>query len=530
MAEINMLEGEVNTGRRPGGLLFRFGAIFAVLTILTLIATGIATYILQQRILEEQVSSNVSSLSEYLQKLIKADGEDFVYYQEYMLEHANEVLIPADFDGDYLPALDKYSQLFAQQYPGKTLGKDISFDELSDEVKNAFAVYTHEYWLFVFESAARTFDVEYTYYITPTGEPNHMYYIIDALRDIKGQGGGLYINLLLDIEEDPNMYPVMWEVWESNRTVDKHDVFDNQYGHNYAYYSPLYIDGQKIGIIAVDVAIDKVNKEIVRNTLIPVFVMALVLITGVILILLFIDKKYISKLVNLSNGISQYTRTKDPAVVHTIGCSKKSHDEITDLANQTSVMITTLDTYIKNLVDTTKELSETKQQASELQALTNKDPITGIRNKIAYDEEIKKLEAEVAVGLKEFGLAMVDLNFLIKINDTYGEEKGNIAIKKLCVLVCNIFQHSPVFKVGGDEFAVILKNRDYENVDSLVKKFNDEIEQFSGDISIDPWEKISAAIGVALFDPKEDTTVDDVFRKADAQMCTRKHEMKAARE
>ncbi|SEQ13536.1 Diguanylate cyclase, GGDEF domain [Treponema bryantii] len=48
----------------------------------------------------------------------------------------------------------------------------------------------------------------------------------------------------------------------------------------------------------------------------------------------------------------------------------------------------------------------------------------------------------------------------------YGHEEGNYAIKKLCEIVCSVFSHSPVFRIGGDEFVVILKGADqkmYEN-------------------------------------------------------------------
>ena len=78
------------------------------------------------------------------------------------------------------------------------------------------------------------------------------------------------------------------------------------------------------------------------------------------------------------------------------------------------------------------------------------DALTGIRNKMAYDYEVEKLEKDLADGFNEFGLAMVDLNFLKKSNDTYGHEKGNISIRRLCMLVCEVFEHSPVFRIGGN--------------------------------------------------------------------------------
>ena len=193
-------------------------------------------------------------------------------------------------------------------------------------------------------------------------------------------------------------------------------------------------------------------------------------------------------------------------------------------------MISEIDKYMKNLKAANRELLETKQQAFELQALANKDALTGIRNKIAYDDEYKRLEWEVAGGFDKFGLGKVDLNFLKEINEEFGPDKGDEAIRKLCMLVCNIFQHSPVFRTNVDEFSIILKNSDYENVDKLVQEFNDTLAEYDADESLEKWEKISASIGIALFDKNRDFKVEDVLKRSDANMNKRKQEMKAIRE
>ncbi len=515
------------TGKKSESLLFKFGVAFAVFTVVTLVLGGIATYRLQERIYEQRIEDNVKNLSEYLQALIKADGEDFIQYQEYMKEHGDEVLIPFDFDGDYLPALDRYQKLFAEQYPGKVLGYDISFDELSDEVKNAFAVYTHEYWLYVFESATKVFEVDYTYYVTSTGEPYHMYYVIDAVREEKIVDGKSCINVCMDIYEAADRFPVMWKVWETGEILPEHDEVSNEYGHVYTYYYPLYIYGEKMGIIAVDVPISSINATILRNTLILITTMGFILIVGVILTLAFMERNYIAKLEALVTNIKKYTKTKDPKIAHVIEYDARGGDEISALANHTAEMMLEMDKFMKHLSTATNELTETRRQASELQALANRDALTGIRNRSAYEDEIRKLEWDVAGGEDKFGLAMVDLNNLKAINEEHGHDSGNTAIKELCMLVCNVFKHSPVFRIGGDVFAVILKNSDYENVEKLVEELYAEIDRRLADDSLEPWQRISAAIGVALFDPEKDFTVSDVFKRADTNMYKRKEEMKA---
>ena len=162
--------------------------------------------------------------------------------------------------------------------------------------------------------------------------------------------------------------------------------------------------------------------------------------------------------------------------------------------------------------------------------LATKDALTGIRNKTAYDKEFARLEWSIEEGTAEFGIAMVDLNFLKRINDTYGHEQGNIAIKKLCYIVCHVFEHSPVFRIGGDEFVIILENDDYKNIESLIKEFNDKLEAMSKEENLEQWEKVSAAIGYALYNASIDSSAANVFKRADKAMYNRKREMKAIRE
>ena len=99
----------------------------------------------------------------------------------------------------------------------------------------------------------------------------------------------------------------------------------------------------------------------------------------------------------------------------------------------------------------------------------------------------------------------------------------------LSSVICEVFAHSPVFRIGGDEFAIVLKNNDYYNVDALVKEFNTRLELIAADTEREPWERITAAFGYAIFDSNIDLCADDVFRRADKSMYERKKAMKATR-
>ena len=161
-----------------------------------------------------------------------------------------------------------------------------------------------------------------------------------------------------------------------------------------------------------------------------------------------------------------------------------------------------------------------------LSELATKDPLTGIRNKTAYNQEAENIKFNMAAGNTFFGLAMIDMNDLKYINDTFGHEKGDIAIRKLCMTVCEVFEHSPVFRVGGDEFVVILRGADYDNASKLTEKFSRIMAATHIDATLPEWERISAAIGYAIFDEHKDITFEDVFSRADKKMYDNKAEMK----
>ena len=189
-------------------------------------------------------------------------------------------------------------------------------------------------------------------------------------------------------------------------------------------------------------------------------------------------------------------------------------------------MILELEQYMKNLLATNMELQVTKHQANAMNEVSTKDSLTGIRNKTAYDHEILRVEHQLSEGEKEFGIMMVDLNYLKQINDSYGYEKGSLAVQKLCKMICDIFVHSPVFRVGGDKFVVIIENPSYKIIDSLVAELNGKMDELQKAKGLEYWERISAAVGYALYNEEIDSGVASVFKRAEQAMIDRKREMK----
>ncbi len=500
-------------------LLLKFGLIFLIFTVVTLLISGFATYVHQTRIYQEQQEQKLRQIAEYLSDVIKADGEAFPIYQEYFTAHYEELEIPVDFP-DAAAAREAYEVLFAQQYPGKVLGRDVAFDELSPEVQKAYAIYNHEYYLALFEQAAKTFGLIYAYYVVPTGEDLHMYWVLDAIREDRGDGN---IQLCMDVYEAMDQHKRMWEAWNTGEAPSGYDTYDNEFGKTYAWYTPLYLNGVKLGLIGTEVEIAAYNRAIAMNTLRQLASITAILLAAVAITLLFIDRAYISKIRKLSGAVAAYASNKNAGIVREI--EQNGRDELCRLGNQTAAMILELDNYMKSLLETTEELFQAKEQVDIESKLARKDALTGVLNRNAYEEEVKRLTWQMSDGYTRFGFVVVDLNFLKRMNDTYGHEFGNITIQECCRLVRSVFARSPVFRIGGDEFAVVLENEDYAEITKLVETFKAEMKKQSGD----PWKRFSAAIGYALYDPSKDDCVTNVFMRADKAMYRNKKEMKAER-
>ncbi len=161
-------------------------------------------------------------------------------------------------------------------------------------------------------------------------------------------------------------------------------------------------------------------------------------------------------------------------------------------------------------------------ELGETRRLAYTDSLTGVKNKMAYIEDVGCFEQRIEDNfLKDFGLVVFDLNDLKQINDTIGHDAGDQYIKKACVLICNKFKHSPVYRIGGDEFVVFLTGEDYLNRDKILVDFNNIIDKnlSTGDVVI--------AFGFADYASINEKGFMRLFEQADKKMYERKQELKA---
>ena len=164
-----------------------------------------------------------------------------------------------------------------------------------------------------------------------------------------------------------------------------------------------------------------------------------------------------------------------------------------------------------------------------VQDLAYKDGLTGTQNRAAYSQAMETMEVEIRLGRAEFAIVMVDLNHLKRINDVHGHDKGNAYIKNLCNVIKSIYAFEDIYRIGGDEFVVMIQDDEYRKRDVLFTSLREKLAIKEDTENVDPWDNVSAASGMAAFDPSMDDTPNSVFKRADEEMYKNKLEMKACR-
>ena len=166
-------------------------------------------------------------------------------------------------------------------------------------------------------------------------------------------------------------------------------------------------------------------------------------------------------------------------------------------------------------------MSETYEKIREysayINALAYRDSLTGIKNSTAYTEAIEEINKEINLGNPPFGVIVADINNLKQTNDTYGHEIGNELIVHASRILTDTFKASSIFRIGGDEFVVILRGKDFEKYRTLIEKMDEALSTDYITVN-DDTIGVSVARGVAIFDPLIDHVYTDVFAKADHAM------------
>ncbi len=175
-------------------------------------------------------------------------------------------------------------------------------------------------------------------------------------------------------------------------------------------------------------------------------------------------------------------------------------------------------------ISTMKEansLMDLGREAGMYEQLAYHDSLTGLYNRTAFNRDI----LQIMPALENRTVVMFDLNFLKKCNDTYGHEKGDAYIQLGATALQLAFgTEAKCYRIGGDEFCVIVQNWEKEAVENAIREAKAYVVDNSNQVHAEI--QLGMAVGYARYNPNEDGELVTTWKRADMNMYDDKQEMK----
>ncbi|MBO4679489.1 MAG: GGDEF domain-containing protein [Lachnospiraceae bacterium] len=292
--------------------------------------------------------------------------------------------------------------------------------------------------------------------------------------------------------------------------------------------------GNPVALMTCSASLEEILRGLRQYTIVTLLEIVILMFLFVVVLTEWLRRRVCNPLRRMGEEAETFEKKSreedDPGILLMDDKSLHRGDEVEVLANTLTNMSQSMKSFVLRLVESATQMESMKDEVTKANELAMRDSMTGVKSKAAYDQQRERLDLDIKSGDAEFGIAMIDINYLKHVNDTYGHEKGDIYIKKMCTMICDTFAHSPVFRVGGDEFVVVLIHRDYKNREILVEELKRRMNAQHAKTDAEEWQRPMAAIGIAVYDKEKDTDSDTVFKRADDAMYENKKAMKACRE
>lgn len=255
----------------------------------------------------------------------------------------------------------------------------------------------------------------------------------------------------------------------------------------YGYYVPLKNNDEICGMIFAGM-----SNESVRDSVSTIITKILIVFIIALLTVVLIASLFAGNIVKTLNQIRTYIgslaennfNTKMPVAV------LKRTDELGDMGRHA------------------QEVGET------LQTLIYKDPLTGLYNRRAGRIELSKYIdlAEASNFRKKVVVALGDIDFFKKINDTYGHDCGDLVLTKLSdIFVKHMDKNGIPIRWGGEEFLLVFKT-DYKTAYGLVESMVEEIRKTQFEYEGTTFH-VTMTMGITEYKKKE--SIEEIVKRAD---------------
>lgn len=163
------------------------------------------------------------------------------------------------------------------------------------------------------------------------------------------------------------------------------------------------------------------------------------------------------------------------------------------------------------------------QESKELEDKASVDLLTSCLNKVTFESYTKTLiNLQKMDPSVQHAFMIIDIDNFKSVNDNLGHFFGDILLKEISGKIKRIFRETDfIGRIGGDEFAVIMKNITDEKI--IIQKMGEILEELEGYYQGENTKyHVSGSIGVALF-PRDGQIYEEIYQNADAALYQSKY-------
>lgn len=307
------------------------------------------------------------------------------------------------------------------------------------------------------------------------------------------------------------VYTKALDTAQTGVAVADKEAVEDEWGKSYSSFSPVFDSNHEVaGIVGVDFKASWFEGQLTRLVIIDAVIFVMSLTAGILIVVVLTtrQRKNIAYIFNRLNFLADDISS----LVKEIR-SVTQHEEIeADNKKYSEIKVET----VEGLAEKIEQLQGAlKEQIEFVHARAFIDSLTGAFNTTAFTEEREKYNKKILNKEAEFAILLFDLNNLKLINDTYGHENGDEILKKAVRVISSVVT-GPIYRIGGDEFVVLLDNPYKDTIKILFNEIDAKIAECNEENK--DQAELSIAKGSAIFDATIDKNFKDIFRRADEKM------------
>lgn len=221
--------------------------------------------------------------------------------------------------------------------------------------------------------------------------------------------------------------------------------------------------------------------------------------------------KTIKKNVEGANDILQLKTV----VVHNIDLIRSGVEEFMTSANARHQAIEQRNNALLDKMSKMEaETNELQNKLTENRKKLLFDSLTGVGSRLSYDEQLEQELARWQRYGTSFSYVILDIDHFKKINDKFGHSAGDKALKITAkMMLSQIRKSDSIFRIGGEEFVLLLPNTSVDKAEPLVNKLRETIANSSIHCK---QERVLLTLSAGITEPKTNDSVKSLYERADS--------------